>query len=387
MSNKIKVFFLIEDLRGGGAQRVVIELLRIIDPTKFSSTLILHKHEGPYVKDIPKYVQVKVLPKPPGISNIFKRTFSLAKFLNAEKPDIIIGNLTETNIYLLQSKPFVKHKTRFIITEHNNLSRNLNTLYTPFHRFYKRIQIKTTYVLADKIIAVSKGVKADLVNNHGLAKGKVVAIENPVNIDYVQAQAMKPVTLPCEFDSKKKLIVTVGRLVPQKGYFDMLEAFKIISDKVPSQLIILGEGPLREQLETRIKHLSLAKKVCLAGFLDNPWAFIKKADLYLSTSYWEGFSVSFIEAMACATPLALTDCDFGPRELIEHGVNGYLLPVGQVEKIADEVVALLDDNQRRKQLGDEGFKSVQKFDSKMVIDRYAKVFAELLEMNTGKEKV
>jgi len=377
MNTKTRVCFLIGDLRGGGAERAVVELLKAFNPVGFSLTLVLHKAIGQYLDEIPENVRVVIMPKTPGILNIFKRTYKLAKFLNKEQPDIIVGSLTETNIYLLQAKPFVKKSIRFIITEQNNLSKNLKTLYTPFHRFYKKIQIEIAYSQADKIIAVSRGIKKDLITNYKIKEEKVIVIENPVNIGQVKARSTKAVSLPCGFDNKKKLIVTVGRLSPQKGYFDMLEAFHLVNQQLPSQLIILGEGTLRSQLETRIKELSLENSVCMPGFVDNPWAYVQKADLYLSTSHWEGFSLSYIEAMACGTPLALTDCDYGPREIIKHGENGLLLPVGQIQKIAHQVVTLLTDDHQRKQLGERGAESVTKFDSKEVACKYEALFTEL----------
>lgn len=384
MNTISKVFFLIGDLRGGGAERAVTELLKTINPGKFSLTLVLRKKEGPYLNELPAHIQVIVLPKPPGVLNIFKRTFALAKFLNNEQPDVVVGNLTETNIYLLQSKPFLNHNIRIIITEQNNLSRNLTTLYTPLRRFYKKLQIKFTYKLADKVIAVSKGVKSDLVTNFGLSDEKVTVIENPVNIAQIQDRATQHIPLPCGFNGEKKLIVSVGRLAPQKGYFDMLEVFKLVNQQVPSQLIILGEGALRDQLEAQIKHLSLERAVCLPGFIDNPWALIHKADLYLSTSHWEGFSLSYIEAMATGTPLVVTDCDYGPRELIESGKNGVMVPVGQIDKIAEEVVALLSDKKRQKQMVMGGNEIVINFDSKVIAHKYELLFKKLIANTLSK---
>jgi len=378
MSSKIQVYFLIGDLRGGGAERTVVELLKAVDSMNFSLTLVLHKAIGQYIDDIPENVRVVIMPKTPGIFNIFKRTYELIKFLNREQPDIIVGSLTETNIYLLQAKPFVKTHIRFIITEQNNLSRNLKTLYTPFRRFYKELQIKIAYAWANKIIAVSRGIKEDLVTNYGIREKKITVIENPVNISQVKASAAKEVPLPCGFNREKKLIVTVGRLSPQKGYFDMLEVFKLVNQHVPSQLIILGEGPLRTQLEAHIKHLSLESNVCMPGFVNNPWTFIQKADLYLSTSHWEGFSLSYIESLAAGTPLLVTDCDYGPRELIENGKNGIIVPVGQIDKIAEEVIALLSDQSRRQQLIRGGNEMVINFDSTVIARKYELLFKEVL---------
>jgi len=378
-----KIFFLIGDLRGGGAQRAVVEVLKTMDFRKFSLTLVLNSLEGPYLKEVPEHVKVLVLPKSPGIWQIFRRTRVLVKFLNKAQPDIIISSLTETNIYLLQAKPFVKPPMCFVITEQNNLSRNLRLLYAPLRRWYKKIQVKLTYALADSIIAVSGGVKEDLVENYGVNTDKVIVIENPVNINDVKARAGQATPLPCGFDKSKKLLISVGRLAPQKGYFDMLEVFARIRQRISSKLIILGEGPLRKSLENKCRELALEEDVCMPGFVDNPWSQIQQADVYLSTSHWEGFSLSYIEAMACDVPLVVTDCDFGPRELIENGTNGLLAPVGHIDEIATTVIDLLQNKSLQNKLIIGGNKSAVQFDSKVIAHKYESLCEALI---AGKQK-
>ena len=121
-------------------------------------------------------------------------------------------------------------------------------------------------------------------------------------------------------------------------------------------------------------------RIKLPGFAENPWAYTASATLFLSTSYWEGFSLAHVEAMACGTPLVLTDCRYGPKELVSSGKNGLLVPVGQVEEIANKVKYLLANEARREQLAEAASRRVVEFDSPVVAKSYEKMFEDLLHM-------
>lgn len=136
-------------------------------------------------------------------------------------------------------------------------------------------------------------------------------------------------------------LLSVGRLMTSKGYDDLINAFAIIRRQMPSRLLILGQGELQAQLMTMVQDLDLQNDVYMPGFVQNPWAYMQKADLYVSASRSEGFHLTLVEAMACGTPVIATDCDFGPREIIETGINGILVPVSDVDAIAANAIELL----------------------------------------------
>ena len=158
----------------------------------------------------------------------------------------------------------------------------------------------------------------------------------------------------------------------------MLEVLKRVRQEIPAKLIILGEGPEREQIEQKISELDLNDHVWLPGFVPNPWAWMKQADIYVSTSYYEGFHLTIAEAMACGTVPVVTDCDFGPREIINDGVNGRLLPVGDVNTMTDTIIKLLENENQRKRMSEEAFIRAYDFDTSKIIKQYEALFDQVL---------
>ncbi len=176
----------------------------------------------------------------------------------------------------------------------------------------------------------------------------------------------------------EKYIVAIGRLVPQKGYEDMIDTLHLVNQEIPCKLLILGEGPLRKALEDRVLSLGLNGKVLMPGFVKRPWPYLSAATLFLSTSHWEGFSLAHIEAMACEIPLVLTNCNYGPKELINPEKNGILVPVGDVSAIATRLIELLKNYDKRVSLSKNAARHAAKYDSPVIAANYEKMLNKLL---------
>jgi len=166
-------------------------------------------------------------------------------------------------------------------------------------------------------------------------------------------------------------LVTVGSLTRQKGHDRLLQIFGIIARQRPEwKLFIVGEGPERPLLEKEIEKQGLQGQVVLLGYQRNPTAIVKQADMFVFTSYYEGFPNALAEAMAAGVPVISFDCPMGPGELIENGQNGILIPDGDCDTFAESLLKLMDDPDRRASLGRQAVVVRQRFSIKSIMGQW-----------------
>ena len=180
--------------------------------------------------------------------------------------------------------------------------------------------MRNEYPKLNGIIAVSEGVREDLLKTTGMPTSRITAIKNPVTTADMIEEAQTPVDHPWlseNFD--EPVLITVGRLTKNKDHQTLLEAFRLMNDTVPSRLLILGEGPERASLEKIIAETGLADRVQLPGFVDTPWAWMAKSSLFVLSSFAEGSGNVLTEAMAVGTPVVSTDCHSGPSQMLDGG--------------------------------------------------------------------
>jgi glycosyltransferase involved in cell wall biosynthesis len=144
-------------------------------------------------------------------------------------------------------------------------------------------------------------------------------------------------------DSFNYHILSVGSLTPQKNYHLLIKAFSKISKKLNAKLVILGEGKLRPSLQSLILELGLKDKVLLAGFADNPYPWYLTADVYVLSSDWEGLPTVLIEALESGLPIVSTDCESGPKEILENGRYGKLVPMNDINAMSDAITISLSE--------------------------------------------
>lgn len=373
-----KILFHTGSLAGGGAQRVIVTLLREFSRKRFECTLVLWQQDGVYFDLVPTDVPIIIFPN--GTSSRRENVSQLSQIIKNVQPDLVISFLDGANILALETKLLKRCSCPFIISQRNNLSVSLekNYPYSAWRRFLKKQQMVWLYRRADHIIALSNGVKIDIVNNFSIPDRIVTPIHNPIDITLVQKNAQAQADYPWE-RGKHQIVLGVGRLIEQKGFADLIKAFAEVRTNIPSKLVILGEGILREELETLIASLNLQEHVYMPGFVDNPWAYMRDADIFVLSSYWEGLGNVIIEAMACGTPIIATDCDFGPSEIITHEQNGLLISVGDIKQMASTINRLLANPTRGCQLGSAGCERAYDFESSKVTRRYESIFEAVLK--------
>ena len=195
---------------------------------------------------------------------------------------------------------------------------------------------------ADAIITNSVGSSEDLARNLPRASPRVRTIHNPVVWPSLADEACMPVEHPWFRDPGAPVILSAGRLEPQKDHATLIRAFALVAQHRDVRLVVLGEGVERRNLVRLTHDLGVAHRVDFPGFHVNPFAFMAKSRLFVLSSTHEGMANVLIQAMACGTPVVSTDCPSGPREVLEDGKWGPLVPVGHPESLANAMLTAMD---------------------------------------------
>ena len=289
--------------------------------------LVVQSADGPLKALLPADLPLVVL----GHGTTWAGLPGLVRFLRTRRPDVLVSSLDHNNIAALLAKCFSRTGTRLVMCQHNALSAE-----TALGWKYRLVPIlyRLLHRVADGIVAVSNGVADDLSATAGIARRRITTIYNPVIGPGFQERAAPPPETRWLGDRSRPTLVFAGRLTEQKDPRTLLEAFALLLPFVPARLLILGDGPLRAELEETARELGLSGSVSFAGFQSNPLPWISQASALVLSSRYEGLGNVIVEALALGTPVVATDCPFGPAEILEHGRFGVLAPPGDPAGLA-----------------------------------------------------
>jgi glycosyltransferase involved in cell wall biosynthesis len=229
------------------------------------------------------------------------------------------------------------------------------------------------YRSADALVSVSADLARRLERRLGIKPGAIHAIHNPAEISRIVAAAAEP--LACA--PRRPFIVTAGRLTRQKGHDLLIRAFAASTAAGELDLVILGEGPLEGDLRAQAAALGVGDRVLFPGFQANPWTWFAHARLFVLASRWEGFGNVITEAMACGAPVLSADCDFGPREQIDHGETGWLVSPDNIEALIKGFDSILPDPRLLDRMATAGRKRAMSFDVGPIAESYTARFIGL----------
>ena len=300
--------------------------------------LVLASAEGPYLKDVSPAVRLVDL-RARRVSSSLPR---LVCYLKREKPAALLSAMGHANVVAVAARVLARAPTRVVVSERNNFSASGGYSRSSRRRLTARL-MRHLYRRADGVIAISVGVADDLATSIGLPRDCIDVVYNPALTEAVIRLSGEPCHHPWLQPGQPPVILAVGRLVPQKDFSTLIQAFARLRERHEARLLILGEGDLRRALEAKVSALDLNDAVALPGFTDNPFSHMRRASMFVLSSGWEGFGNVLVEAMACGTPVVSTDCPSGPAEILEHGKWGRLVPMGDVEALADAMVATLGE--------------------------------------------
>lgn len=335
MEGRIALFT--RDLAGGGVGRVIVNLSRGFVEAGHDVDVVLARRHGPYVAQLAPGVRVIDF----GVNRTLRCVPGLVSYLRRERPGALIACTDGANVVALWAKCLARAPTRLLISVHTNVSQNARQATMARGRLIPRF-IRRFYAWADGVIAVSEGVADDLATTARLDRDRVRVIYNPIDLEGIVALGAAPLDHPWFRRGEPPVILSAGRLVPQKDYRTLLRAFAAVRRRRPVRLAILGEGAERPALEALARELGCAGDVALLGFEANPYPFMRAARMFVLSSAWEGFGYVLIEAMALGTPVIATDCPWGPAEILDHGRFGRLVPVGDAGALAEAIESELD---------------------------------------------
>lgn len=363
------IAFVLPTLEIGGAEKMTLNLIQGLLNFGYKIELILIDAKGPLLKNVPKGCNI--------INFKLKHTsfslFKLIKYLRNETPMVLISSLTHLNIITIISMLISRVKTKLIIMEQANLSsatknNNLKVKIASIlaHFLYKR---------ADFIIAVSKGVKQDLLKKIPGIENKIRVIYNPVLNKDIFLMSYESVYHKWFLEKNMPIILSVGRLSKEKNYSTLLQAFKLVKNVVRCKLVIIGDGPEKENLENLAKNLQINEDLWMPGFDVNPYKYMSKSDIFVLTSIYEGLPNVLIEALALGLPLVSTDCESGPREIIKNNINGLLVKVGDYESLSQAIIYILKN--RNKFITNKN--ELEKFKIENIVYEYKNLIDKLTE--------
>ena len=372
----IKLMIVIHSLKGGGSERVVINLLKGLDRKEFTITLVLYERVFDY--PVPENTDIKIL-EIYASRNIFKlakgfilKIINLASLIRKNRPDVILSLLSSTNVTIILAKMLSRIKCKVIASEHTFPSVYLkNEMYGGITKYF----MKCVYPKADRIIAVSGGIKQDLIENFNLPEAKIRVIYNPIDIQEIELLAQEKGEHPW-FYEKVPVIISVGRLTKAKGYPYLLKAFSLVRRSLLCKLMIIGDGEDKKELIGMAKDLDIEKDMELLGFQKNPFNYMARSSLFVLSSLYEGFSNVILEAMALGLPIVSTDCPSGPSEIIEHKKNGLLVPIKNEKALAQAIIDVITNDELKNNLSREAKVRAQFFALNKIVGKYKDVFLE-----------
>ena len=371
-----RVCFVLPSLAGGGAERVAVQVLSALDPSRWDRSMYLFKREGPYLADLPASVRLESSASTSRIG----RLLELRRFIRETHPDLVVSFLSYFTVLAAAKMAAVGARVVFVLGTPMSafLSDADYHWKAASHRTLFSLVTRAGYNLADAIATTSQGVSEDLRVNFGVRGDAIKVVHNPIDFAALTNASVEPLEPTDAHAWKHPAIVSAGRLAEAKNYPLLIEAIALLRRRMPGvRLFILGEGDQEAQLRQQIASLGLADAVQLWGFKQNPWKYIARADVFALTSRYEGFGNVLVEAMACGVPVVVTSSP-GPLEIIRDNVDGVIVPEHTAAAVATALEAVLTDERRRASMAAAAKEASQRFALGAIAGQYDSWFSELV---------
>lgn len=369
----IKVLFVSRSLAGGGAVRAATTLLRHLDRQRFRPELVVYTRSGAFVDAVPSDVPVHDL-RHPGSALAPRGLVRLRRAIGQAAPDVVLTFHKFASLATLLVCRGAARRVRVVLSGQMDVT---GSLAGARRARAKHLLHRWLYPRADGVIASSDGVREDLEHRIGISPSRIRVVHNAPDIAQVRRLAAEPPGVP--MDPTLPTVLGVGRLMRQKGFPDLLEAFARVARTRRCRLVILGEGPDRAALEQQAVGLGIADRVLLPGFQRNPFAVMARSRVFVLSSRWEGFPYVLLEAMACGAAVVSTDCPSGPREVVTDGETGLLVPPGTVDALAIAIGRVLDDAALQARMVAAAARRVEAFTAERMTGGYEEALAAIVQ--------
>ncbi|WP_436926243.1 glycosyltransferase [Halosimplex amylolyticum] len=371
------ILIALNNFAGLGAQRVAITLANHWPKDGPDLAISAYQYDGKFSDDLDPEIdvyEIDDIQRPLSGLAAPSRVLGYYKLLKRLEPDAVLA----VNQFQSMALCFVKRfysDFRLVVSEHAHVSA-MNAGHNPHDGWfgtYYRSQFPREYAeRADYVHAVAHEAAHDFVENHDIPREKVKTVYYPVDFERIRTEGDKPVEHPW-FAAEYETAVASCRLAGQKRLEILLRAWKRIQlgeEDTPHRLIICGDGPRRESLEQLAGTLGVSETIHFAGWQDNPWPWVRRADVFVSTSEWEGLPNSLLEAQTLGTPIVSSDCPSGPREILIEGEAGYLFESLNETACATMLQRALENPEERAERAATATANLDRFEPDRVVEQY-----------------
>ncbi len=321
----------------GGVERMMAQLARGLAGLGLSVDMVIHRRSSHYLDDLPASVRVVELAALGG-----GLLDAAVVYCRCARPALLLSSKDENNQLALKTREVAGTHAKVWLRAASTLSSRVAGQFF-WKRWMSFRRMRRIYAKADGVIAVSHDLARDVAEITGLPLSGIRVAHNPVVTPEMIDLAARPVSHPWLNDSAIPVILGIGRLARVKNFGLLIEAFARVRRARACRLLILGEGRERPHLERLTAKLGLRAEVDLPGYIDNPYAYLARARLFVSSSLSEGSPNALTEALALGVPVVATDCLSGPREVLQGGRYGPLVPVDDADALVDAMLRALDN--------------------------------------------
>ena len=316
----------------GGAQRFCLNICKYFNYVN-QEYIVIFLRKGKNQKLRQEFEESNISFCELNCSSVMRAVPKFIHYANTLKPDVILSTVGNVDFAVSISRLFIPQSQFFI--------RKAIVIFDNQNNLLNRIKLKFEARVCNKLIALTNDMKDDFLK-YGFKEENTVVINNMIDSDYINDRCNEKGEKIIWFDkSKYKLIIANARMVQEKRYDVLIDAFQIVAQMIPeARLLILGDGSMRSRIENMIPS-NLKEKIQLLGFQNNPYYYMSNATVFAHTSDYEGFPNVVIEAMACGLPVVATNSKTGPREIIRNGVDGWVVNRGDSRAVADALIKIL----------------------------------------------
>lgn len=366
MPSQIKICYAIPSLNLGGSEKLILTLIKNLSPD-FSPTLWTWQGEGPLKKEV-ENLGIPYFFKPLRNNKFdFISTFKVARFLKSKQFDLLDIWSYEMPYWEMVAGKLAK------IPKLVNARQSLGfwrTKRSPFWAYLGRKWI-------DQFIAISPRVGEDLMFEEQVKFDKISVIPNFIDLPELKKYHSNAVRRRWKFRPTEKVIGNISNLRRVKGLNYFIDTAALVLKKKRAKIVIVGSGRLESELRRRARQLKIADQVIFTGSVANPYEIIPAFDVLVSSSLSEGFGMTILEGWAFEKPIIYTRCG-GPEDIIDNGINGFLVPAKDPQKMARKIIELLDKPDLALAMGKAGKKKLKdNYSAKRCIGQYEKVYREL----------
>ncbi|HJV28412.1 MAG TPA: glycosyltransferase [Aromatoleum sp.] len=321
-----------------GVDRVLRNLVPAIAQLGLKVDVLGVEGHGPKFETPPQGVRLVPL----GARHVNSALPALVRYLRRERPTAMLSDKDRVNRAAIFARCAARVPTRVGVRLGTTVSVNLASR-GAWERTVQTASMRWIYPAADAVLVPSAGAADDLAEHAKLPRESISVVPSPIITSRLHTLADEAPEHPWLIDGGAPVILGVGELSERKDFACLVRAFARVRATRPCRLLIYGEGRRRGELEQLAAQLGVAEEVALPGFIGNPYPAMARAAVFALASRWEGMPVVLIEALALGTPSVACDCPSGPREVLDGGRVGSLVPVGDDEALASALTTQLDN--------------------------------------------